>query len=124
MCKGTPCPHWNWHMLRHIYVADRLALNNRNANRTKEIGVPMWRMVYPISTEAPCMCKGTGQALSLSTNFTSHLRGEWPSGLSSSCHRSSEVKLWMGDLGGLISQLTFLSFGRDVKLGIPCLDAA
>ena len=34
-------PHWNWRMLRHIYVADRLALNNRNANKTKEIGVRM-----------------------------------------------------------------------------------
>ena len=40
---GTCLPHWNWRMLRHIYVAHRLALNNRNANtignRTKEIGV-------------------------------------------------------------------------------------
>ena len=33
------CPHWNRRMLRHIYVADRVALNNRNANRTKEIGI-------------------------------------------------------------------------------------
>ena len=30
----------------------------------------------------------------------------------------------MGDLGGLTSQLTPSSFGRDVKLGVPCLDAA
>ena len=30
----------------------------------------------------------------------------------------------MGDLGGLTSQLTSSSFGRDVKLGVPCLDAA
>ena len=34
------------------------------------------------------------------------------------------IKLWMGDLGGLTSQLTSSSFGRDVKLGVPCLDAA
>ena len=37
-------------MLRHIYVADRLALNNRNAKKTKEIGVRMWRTAYPNST--------------------------------------------------------------------------
>ena len=43
-------PHWNWRMLRHIYVADRLALKNRNANKTKEIGVRMWRTAYPNST--------------------------------------------------------------------------
>ena len=36
-------------MLRHIYVADRLALNNRNA-KTKEIGVRMWRTAYANST--------------------------------------------------------------------------
>ena len=30
----------------------------------------------------------------------------------------------MGYLGGLTSQLTSSSFGRDVKLGVPCLDAA
>ena len=30
----------------------------------------------------------------------------------------------MGDLGGLTSQLTSSSFGRDVKLEVPCLDAA
>ena len=30
----------------------------------------------------------------------------------------------MGDLGGLTSQLTSSSFGRDVKQGVPCLDAA
>ena len=34
------------------------------------------------------------------------------------------MKLPMGELGGLISQLTSSSFGRDVKLGAPCLDAA
>ena len=43
-------PHWNGRMLRHIYVADRLDLNNRNANKTKEIGVRMWRTAYPNST--------------------------------------------------------------------------
>ena len=53
--------------------------------------------------------------------------GEWLSGLNC-CRqvteaRSSEVKLRMGDLGGLTSQLTLSSFGRDVKLGVPCLDA-
>ena len=36
----------------------------------------------------------------------------------------SEVKLWMGDLGGLTSQLTLPSLGRDVKLGVPCLTTA
>ena len=41
--------HWNWRMLRHIYVADRFTLNNRNSNRTKEIGVRMWRTAYPNS---------------------------------------------------------------------------
>ena len=30
----------------------------------------------------------------------------------------------MGDLGGLTSQFTSPSFRRDVKLGVPCLDAA
>ena len=30
----------------------------------------------------------------------------------------------MGDLGGLTSQLTSLSFGRDAELGVPCLTAA
>ena len=30
----------------------------------------------------------------------------------------------MGDLGGLTSQLFSSSFGRNVKLGVPCLDAA
>ena len=30
----------------------RVALNNRDANRTKEIGVRMWRMAYPNSTGA------------------------------------------------------------------------
>ena len=30
----------------------------------------------------------------------------------------------MGDLGGLTSELTSSSFGRHVKLGVPCLDAA
>ena len=38
--------------------------------------------------------------------------------------QSSAVRLRMGDLGGLTSQLTSSSFGRDVKLGVPCLDAA
>ena len=58
------------------------------------------------------------------------LRGEWPSGLNS-LRQVTEVKLgrvrselWMGDLRGLTSQLTSSSFGRDVKLGVPCLDAA
>ena len=58
------------------------------------------------------------------------LRGEWPSGLNS-LRQVTEVKLgrvrselWMGDLGDLTSQLTSSSFGRDVKLGVPCLDAA
>ena len=57
-------------------------------------------------------------------------RGEWPSGLYS-LRQVTEVKLgrvrselWMGDHGGLTSQLTSSSFGRDVKLGVPCLDAA
>ena len=30
----------------------------------------------------------------------------------------------MSDVGGLTSQLTSSSFGRDVKLGVLCLDAA
>ena len=30
----------------------------------------------------------------------------------------------MGDIGGLNSHLTSSSFGRDVKLGVPCLNAA
>ena len=30
----------------------------------------------------------------------------------------------MGDLGGLTSQLTSSFFGREVKLGVPCLNAA
>ena len=30
----------------------------------------------------------------------------------------------MGDLGGVTSQLTSSSYGRDVKLEVPCLDAA
>ena len=30
----------------------------------------------------------------------------------------------MGDLGGLTSQLTSSSFGRDAELGVRCLDAA
>ena len=58
------------------------------------------------------------------------LRGEWPSGLYS-LHQVTEVKLgrvrsklWMSDLGGLTSQLTSSSFGRDVKLVVPCLNAA
>ena len=46
-------PHWNWCMLCHIYVADRLTLNNKNASRTKEIGVHMWRTAYPNSTISP-----------------------------------------------------------------------
>ena len=61
---------------------------------------------------------------------TVNLRGEWPSGLNS-LRQVTEVKLgrvrselWMGDLGGLTSQLTSSSFGRDVKLGVPCLHAA
>ena len=37
---------------------------------------------------------------------------------------SSEVRLWMGDLGGLISPLTSSSFRRVVKLGVHCLIAA
>ena len=55
---------------------------------------------------------------------------EWPSGLCS-LRQVTEVKLgrvrsklWMGDLGGLTLQLTLSSFGRDVKLGVPCLDVA
>ena len=58
------------------------------------------------------------------------LRGEWPSGLYSLRQVTEvklgrvRVKLWMGDLGGLISQLTSSSFGRDIKVGVPCLDAA
>ena len=58
-------------------------------------------------------------------------RDEWPSGLYSlrqvseiKLGRSSEVKVRMGDLGGQTSQLTSSSFGRDVNLGVPCLDAA
>ena len=30
----------------------------------------------------------------------------------------------MGDFGGLILQLTSLSFGKDVKVGVTCLGAA
>ena len=37
---------------------------------------------------------------------------------------SGEVRLWIGDHGDLTSQLTPSSFGRDAKLGVPCLDAA
>ena len=58
-----------------------------------------------------------------------YLWGEWLSGLSS-LRQVTEVKLGrvsklrMGDLGGLTSQITSSSFRRDVKLGVPCLDAA
>ena len=58
-------------------------------------------------------------------------RGEWPSGPASSisltevkhgCVRSETgwVTFQMNDQ----KQLTQPSFGRDVKLGVPCLDAA
>ena len=53
---------------------------------------------------------------------------KWPRGLYSvrevtevKLVRSSGVKVWMGDLGGLTSQLTLPSFGRNVKLGVPCV---
>ena len=52
---------------------------------------------------------------------------EWRKQFSSgncSLARSSEVKLRMGDLGDLTSHHTSPSFGRDVKLWVPCLDAA
>ena len=45
-------------------------------------------------------------------------RGEWPSGPASSIN-------WMGDLPDeRRKQLTQPSFGRDIKLGVPCLDVA
>ena len=40
-----------------------------------------------------------------------------------SAQQTSKVKLRMGDLRGLTSQL-ISSFGRDIKLGVPCLDVA
>ena len=58
-------------------------------------------------------------------------RGEWPSGPASSInftevkHDCVRSKNWMGDLRDeRPKQLTPPSFGRDVKLGFPCLDAA
>ena len=66
----------------------------------------------------------TKKMFSSKLKILSHIRSEWPSGLTSFRQvnevklgrvRSSEVKLRIGDLGGLISQLTSLSFGRDVK---------
>ena len=53
------------------------------------------------------------------------LRSEWPSGLKS-FRQVPEVKLgrvrsdsgWV--LGGLTSHLTLSSFGREIKLGVPC----
>ena len=63
--------------------------------------------------------------------LTKNLRGEWPSGPASSinftevkdgCVRS---KNGMGDLPDeQPKQIIPPSFGRDVKLGVPCLDAA
>ena len=57
------------------------------------------------------------------------MRGEWPSGLYS-LRQVTEVKLGRvrSDFGWVTteawtSQLTSPSFGRDVKLGVPCLDA-
>ena len=60
-----------------------------------------------------------------------NMRGEWPSGPASSInftevkHVCVRSKNWMGDLPDeRPKQLTPPSFGRDVKLGVPCLDAA
>ena len=57
--------------------------------------------------------------------------GEWPSGPASSInftevkHGCVRSKNWMGDLPDeRPKQLTPSSFGRDVKLGVPCPDAA
>ena len=50
-----------------------------------------------------------------------HLRGEWLSGLNS-LRQVTELKL-----GGMTSNsgyVTSEAFGRDSKLGVPCLDAA
>ena len=62
---------------------------------------------------------------------TSELRCEWPSGPASSInftevkHGCVRSKNWMGDLPDeRPKQLIPPSFGRDVKLGVPCLDAA
>ena len=57
------------------------------------------------------------------------MRGEWPSCLYSfrqvtEVNLVEGVKLWMGDLGGLTLQLTSSFFGRNVKLGVQCLDVA
>ena len=64
----------------------------------------------------------------LANNLANNLPEEWLNGLYSFRHmtetRSNEVKLRMGDLGGLTSQLTSSYFGKDVKIGVPCLDAA
>ena len=58
------------------------------------------------------------------------LRGEWQSGLNS-VRQVTEVKLGRvrsnsgyGTSEALTSQRTLPSFRRDVKLGVPCLDAA
>ena len=59
----------------------------------------------------------------------STLRGEWQSGLNSFSQVTEvEVGRVRSNSGWVTSeacsQLTSPSFGRDVKLGVPCLDAA
>ena len=66
-------------------------------------------IVVPIAFERPVMGKG----------MTRGLQGEWPSDIYS-LRQVTEVKLGKR---GLTSQLTSSSFGRDVKLGVPCQDA-
>ena len=61
---------------------------------------------------------------------TLYLQGEWLGGLYSA-RQVTDVKLsrvrpnsgWVTSLGGLTSQLTSPSIGRDDKLGVPSLSA-
>ena len=76
-----------------------------------------WVMLdFPAGSCACIGCGGAGcrRGLNGRVAYTIFVRSAW----------SSEVKLRMGDLGGLTSQLTLSSFRTDVKLGVPCLDAA
>ena len=67
----------------------------------------------------------------MALHVTQELCGEWPRGPASNInftevkHGCVRSKNWMGDLPDeRPKQLTPPSFGRDVKLGVPCLDAA
>ena len=75
----------------------------------------------PVHTKTAHFCRQMLRTVDFE-NRTLALRGEWPSGLYCLC-QVTEVKLGRV-LRGLTSQLAALSFGRDVKLGVPCLDAA